>query len=123
MTRRFALSRLGRRIFPIGQRTNIRRPAVTALSTALLVAVLGAAPLPSAASPAATGAGAQAGGAAASNTALNPADVLPADGRWSVTLLTGEVVDVRSDADGRVTATMREGEPGTTLRCRPASTT
>ena len=33
-----------------------------------------------------------------------PEGVLPADRTWSVTLLTGDVVTVRSDADGRVVA-------------------
>jgi subtilisin family serine protease len=41
-----------------------------------------------------------------------PTGVLPPDERWTVTLLTGEVVDVRSDADGRVTAQVHEHEGG-----------
>lgn len=45
---------------------------------------------------------------AAKTSDTGPAGVLPADGRWTVTLLTGEVVDVQSDADGRVMALVRE---------------
>ena len=51
------------------------------------------------------------------DVAAGPPDVLPADGRWTVTLLTGTVLDVRSDAEGRVTALAREhGEPFRTVR-------
>ncbi|MGH9213963.1 MAG: S8 family peptidase [Acidimicrobiales bacterium] len=45
---------------------------------------------------------------AADDVAATPPDVLPADGSWTVTLLTGDVLDVRSDADGRVTALARD---------------
>jgi subtilisin family serine protease len=108
VSRRPALSRLGRGITWVRQRRHIRRAsAVTALSTALLVAVLGAAPLPPAAD-AADGANAAAAAAGPGNPDAGPTGVLPPGGRWSVTLLTGDVVDVRADADGRVTAAVRD---------------
>ena len=37
-----------------------------------------------------------------------PGGVLPADGSWTLTLLTGDVLHVRSDAEGRVTASVEE---------------
>jgi hypothetical protein len=43
-----------------------------------------------------------------SGAPAGPSDVLPAGGSWTVTLLTGDVIDVRSDAEGRVTAAARE---------------
>jgi subtilisin family serine protease len=45
--------------------------------------------------------------AAAAGEAAGPDGVLPADGRWTVTLLTGEVVEVWSDAEGRAGAVVR----------------
>jgi subtilisin family serine protease len=48
------------------------------------------------------------GPASASGAPAGPTDVLPADESWTVTLLTGDIIDVRSDADGRVTAAARE---------------
>jgi subtilisin family serine protease len=42
-----------------------------------------------------------------------PPDVLPAGGRWTVTLLTGQVVEVTSDAEGRASALVR-GRSGPT---------
>ena len=48
------------------------------------------------------------GAAAEGATPAGPTGVLPAGGRWTVTLLTGEVVEVQSDADGRVMARVRE---------------
>jgi hypothetical protein len=41
------------------------------------------------------------GGEAAGRGPSGPTGVLAPDGRWTVTLLTGEVVDVWSDAEGR----------------------
>ena len=46
--------------------------------------------------------------ASVGGASAEPAGVLPADGSWTVTLLTGEVLDVQSDAEGRVTASIRE---------------
>ncbi|HEX6418637.1 MAG TPA: S8 family serine peptidase [Acidimicrobiales bacterium] len=59
------------------------------------------------------GAGPEAAGASpvgppAPGMAAGPADMLPPDETWTVTLLTGDVIDVRSDAEGRVTAAARE---------------
>lgn len=45
---------------------------------------------------------AEAAAAAETPAPDGPTDVLPAGGSWRVTLLTGEVVDVRSDDEGRV---------------------
>jgi hypothetical protein len=42
------------------------------------------------------------------DTASGPPDVLPADGSWTVTLLTGEVIEVWSDAEGRASASVRQ---------------
>jgi subtilisin family serine protease len=39
-----------------------------------------------------------------------PPDVLPAGGRWTVTLVTGEVVELGADGEGRVTARVTEHE-------------
>ena len=39
-----------------------------------------------------------------------PPGVLPAGGRWTVTLVTGEVVEVGADGEGRVTARVTEHE-------------
>jgi hypothetical protein len=36
----------------------------------------------------------------------------PADGRWTVTLITGEVIDVRSDADNRIEQTLYDAYTG-----------
>lgn len=74
--------------------------------TALLVAVLGV-PL----SDPRQGDQAQAQISTVGATAADrqgPGGVLAPNGRWTVTLLTGEVVDVQSDADGQVSATVRE---------------
>ena len=46
--------------------------------------------------------------AAAVGSTAGPPGVLPPDGHWTVTLVTGEVVDVSTDAEGRVTAMVRE---------------
>jgi subtilisin family serine protease len=54
------------------------------------------------------GAGAAPGQANGTGEAAGPDGVLPPGGRWSVTLLTGEVVEVWSDADGRAGASVRE---------------
>jgi subtilisin family serine protease len=83
-----------------------------------LVAMLGAAPSGAAPEPAsgsvAAGQSSSAGGA---GDDARPTDVLPAGGSWTVTLLTGEVVDVSADADGRVSAHLRESTgPVSTLR-------
>jgi subtilisin family serine protease len=79
---------------------------------ACLVAMLGAAP-----SGAGTSGTAAAGQSAGGGDDSRPTDVLPDGGRWSVTLLTGEVVDVSADAEGRVTAQVRESTgPVSTLR-------
>jgi subtilisin family serine protease len=44
----------------------------------------------------------------ADDVAAGPPDVLPAGGSWTVTLVTGDVLDVRSDGDGRVAAFPRD---------------
>jgi subtilisin family serine protease len=55
-----------------------------------------------------TGLGVGAPGALVQEPETTPTGVVPASGRWMVTLLTGEVVDVTSDASGRATIQMRE---------------
>jgi len=47
---------------------------------------------------------------AASEAAQGPPDVLPPDEQWTVTLLTGEQVGVRSDAEGRVDVRVRDAQ-------------
>jgi subtilisin family serine protease len=77
--------------------------AIAASITALVVAVLG---LPAVGVPAAGGSGsAPAQGQPVPEA--GPPDVLPAGGRWTVTLLTGQVVSVTSDAEGRASASVR----------------
>jgi subtilisin family serine protease len=92
----------GRRRAPRAARRGDRWVAVT---TAVLIAASGV--------TVGTASGDLAGGAAlgpasVSGAAAGPTDVLPAGGSWTVTLLTGDVIDVRSDAEGRVTALARE---------------
>jgi hypothetical protein len=92
----------GRRRAPRAARPGGRWVVVT---TAVLIAASGV--------PVGTDSGDLAGGAApgpasVSGAAAGPTDVLPASGSWTVTLLTGDVIDVRSDAEGRVTAVARE---------------
>jgi hypothetical protein len=82
------------------------------VTAALVVAAMGATGMP--ASAPAQGELAEAAAAAGR---AGPAGVLPPGGRWTVTLLTGEVVEVASDADGRVSARVREhDEPFRLLR-------
>ncbi|PRX99410.1 S8 family serine peptidase [Allonocardiopsis opalescens] len=76
-----------------------RRPAAGTVATGLAAAVL-----------AALGATAVAPGspAHAEPGDAGPAGVLPASGSWTVTLLTGDVVEVTSDADGRARTAVPE---------------
>jgi hypothetical protein len=46
--------------------------------------------------------------AQADDITAGPPDVLPVGGSWTVTLVTGEVLDVRSDGEGRVAAVPRD---------------
>lgn len=86
------------------RRSGLRRMPVL---VAVLVAVLGL-PLDAPRTEGTVAAAATASSArsvAPSSPAGRP-DVLPPDEQWTVTLLTGEVVAVRSDADGRATASL-----------------
>jgi subtilisin family serine protease len=90
-------------------RTPARHRGRLLVVLAVLVAALGWAGLPAGGSPTAPGTGAAEGRAAQQDDARRgPADVVPADGQWTVTLLTGEVVDVRSDAEGRAAVQVRD---------------
>jgi subtilisin family serine protease len=80
---------------------------------AVLVAIVGVPGVPAGAS----GERPRSTAALVESRRAGPPDVLPAGGRWTVTLLTGEVVDVAADEEGRAAVRVREHDgPFRTLR-------